>query len=363
MLVSGIPEYRLPRDVLEREIDALIDENVTLRCGSALGEDVTLDGLMDDGFKAVFLAFGSHESRTLHVDGENQEGVLRSIEFLKAHNLRGEHLARGRVAVIGGGNSALDAARVALRQPDVDDVTILYRRTRDEMPAFDEEIDAALEEGVKLETLVSPVRVLGKGGKVTGVECIGNTLGERDASGRRRPVPEEGSERVHDVDTLIVAIGEMPGSACVGKSEIRIGRSGRLEVEAGTLVTSRPGVFAGGDAVTGSNTVVDAIAAGKRAAVSIDRYLRGRPLDVPAEPRLPRVFVEPVEVEETETPPERAEVPTIPVRYRRSSFDEVEKSLSVKAAACEAGRCLRCDLEFTRPASEQEDREAEGRSA
>ncbi|MBW2263228.1 MAG: FAD-dependent oxidoreductase [Deltaproteobacteria bacterium] len=363
MLVSGIPEYRLPRDVLEREIDALIDENVTLKCGSALGKDITLQGLFDDGFKAVFLAFGSHESRMLGVEGEDADGVHRSIDFLKAHNLRGEAMARGRVAVIGGGNSALDAARVAVRQPDVEEVTILYRRTRNEMPAFEEEIEAALEEGVKLETLVSPVGVRSGDGKLTGVECIGNTLGKRDSSGRRRPVPVEGSERVHDVDTLIVAIGEMPGSECVAKSGVVLGRSSTLEADPDTLLTAHPGVFAGGDVVTGSNTVVDAIAAGKRAAMSIDRYLRGRPLEVPAQPRLPRVLVEPVESDDDAQVTERAEPPTMPLRYRRSSFDEVEKALSVKAAACEAGRCLRCDLEFTRPASEPEEREAGGKSA
>jgi NADH-quinone oxidoreductase subunit F len=203
MLVSGIPAYRLPRDVLQREIEELLDENVTLRCATALGRDFSIDSLFEDGYDAVFLALGAHRSRRMGIDGEDLVGVYPSIEFLKAWNLRGEPFATGKVGVIGGGNSALDAARVSLRQEGVSEVTIFYRRTRQEMPAFEEEIEGALQEGVQLELLVSPVSLHGKDGRFAAVEFIDNELGEPDASGRRTPVAKSGSEHRVPMDTLI----------------------------------------------------------------------------------------------------------------------------------------------------------------
>ena len=160
MLFSAIPSYRLPREVIEKEIHSLLDENITLRCDTKLGRDITIDTLFEDGFQAIFIALGAHKSLSLHLRGEDLPGVYPSIQFLKAFNVHGQSTAKGRVGIIGGGNSALDAARVAIRQPDVTSVTIFYRRTREEMPAFEEEIEAALQEGVKLETLVSPTGIL-----------------------------------------------------------------------------------------------------------------------------------------------------------------------------------------------------------
>jgi NADH-quinone oxidoreductase subunit F len=349
MLVSGIPSYRLRRDVLRREIESLLDQNITLRCDTALGRDFSVDSLFEDGYQAVFLALGAHKSRRLNIEGEEILGVYPAIQFLKAFNLRGERLARGRVGVIGGGNSAVDAARVALRQESVTSVTILYRRTRQEMPALHEEVNEALLENVKLESLVSPVRILSKDGRVAGVECIRNVLGEVDASGRRNPVPVPGSEFVVPLDLLIVTIGDEPDIDYLESMGVQITEKGRLRVDGDTLETNRPGVFAGGDVVTGPNTVVQAIAAGKKAAVVIDRYLRGEPLRKPAAPRLPRVLVEPVAVSAEEaTQAQRASPPTLPIEVRKRSFSEVELSLSLEEAACEARRCLRCDLEFTR---------------
>jgi NADH-quinone oxidoreductase subunit F len=348
MLVSGIPGYRLKRDVLRREIESLLDENITLRCDTALGRDFSVDSLFGDGYRAVFLALGAHKSRRLNVAGEDLLGVHPAIQFLKAFNLRGEKLASGRVGVIGGGNSAVDAARVALRQPGVESVTILYRRTRHEMPALREEVNEALLENVKLETLVTPVRILSKEGRVAGVECVRNVLGDVDASGRRNPVPVPGTEFVVPLDVLIVTIGDEPDIDYLESMGVQITEKGRLGVEADTLQTNRRGVFAGGDVVTGPNTVVQAIAAGKKAAVAINRYLRGEPLREPAAPRLPRVYVEPVAVSAEEAAHmERASPPTLPIDVRRRSFSEVELSLSVEDAGREAQRCLRCDLEFT----------------
>jgi len=347
MLISGIPAFRLPRDVLRKEIDALIDDNVSLRCGTALGRDFTIDSLFALHYGAVFLALGAHKSRRMNIDGEGLAGVYPSIEFLKAWNLRGEALARGRVGIIGGGNSAIDAARVALRQKDVSEVTIFYRRTRHEMPAFEEEIEGALEEGVKLEILTSPVRVHGQDGWVTAVEFIRNELGEVDNSGRRRPVPHDGSEYQAPLDTLIVAIGEEGISSDSDEIDGITIKNGAVVADKRTLETGKPGVFAGGDFTTGPNTVIEAVAAGRRAAEVIGRYLRGAELIAPATPRLPSAYVEPIQEWQTDDETRRVRVPTLQPEQRRHAFTEVEGSVTEEAAVHEARRCLRCDLEFT----------------
>ncbi|KPK87518.1 hypothetical protein AMJ80_11930, partial [bacterium SM23_31] len=187
ILYSGIPPYRLPRNILKKEIDAIIDENVTLKCDTTLGKDITIESLFEDGFEAVFIAVGAHKSRRLNLENENVSGIYPALHFLKKFNLHNESLAKGRVGIIGGGNSAIDSARAALRQKKVESVTVFYRRTRKEMTAFSEEIDAAEKEGIKIETLVSPVKILAEGGQLTSVEFIKNVLGGADESGRRKP--------------------------------------------------------------------------------------------------------------------------------------------------------------------------------
>jgi NADH-quinone oxidoreductase subunit F len=357
MLFSAIPSYRLPREVIGKEIESLFDENITLKCDTKLGRDITIETLFQEGFKAIFIALGAHKSLPLQLRGEDLPGVYPSIQFLKAFNMRGESLARGRVAVIGGGNSAVDAARIALRQPGVQSVTMLYRRTREEMPAFAEEIEAALQEGVRLETLVTPIGILSEKGILSGIECINNELGDLDSSGRRRPVAIPGTQHVIPLDTLIVAISEGSDTDCLavaGANQLEVDEARRtIRVQRETLCTNRPGVFAGGDVVTGPNTVVDAIAAGKRAAVMIDRYLRDELLDQPGEVLQPRIHVEPVKVN-GEKPQARAEVPRLDVEARKRSFAEVEQTISPDEAIHEARRCLRCDLEFTQKNPEEE---------
>ncbi|MDJ0761396.1 MAG: NADH-ubiquinone oxidoreductase-F iron-sulfur binding region domain-containing protein [Myxococcota bacterium] len=352
MLTAAIPSYRLPREAVQKEIAALIDDNVTLKCNMSLGKDLTVDGLFEQGFAAIYLAFGAHKSRALKIENENAEGIYSSMAFLKAFNLRGEALATGRVGVIGGGNSAIDAARVALRQPDVKSVSILYRRDRNEMPAFAEEIEAALEEGIVLETLVTPVCILTNKGSLKGVEFVRNTLGDRDSSGRRSPVPVNGSEFTIGLDTLIVAISESPDLDCLAPSNgngIDTIHDNRVANDDKSLCTNRPGVFAGGDVATGPSTVVDAIAAGKRAAVMMHRYLMGKELKQSIKPQLPDVHIEPAEIsdEDRNTNGTRAEPPTVTPLLRIQSFDEVEQAFGQDAAVSEALRCLRCDLEFT----------------
>jgi NADH-quinone oxidoreductase subunit F len=359
MLRSGIPSYRLPRDVLQREIDALLDHNITLLCGTALGRDFTLDDLLDDGYDAVFVATGAHRCRRLGLDGEDATGVLPSLTFLKAWNLRGDALARGRVGVIGGGNAAVDAARVARRQPGVSEVTLLYRRTRAEMPAFPEEVEAALEEGVRLVPLVSPVRLLRERGRIVGVELIENALGEVDAGGRRAPVPKPRSEYTEPVDTLVVAIGEVVGDVTAALGPAVETRAGAVMVDRQTLATGRPGVFAGGDVATGPTTVIDAIAAGKRAADAIGRYLRGVALSEPSLPCRPTAYVAPAPVVEDPSTGAAHEA-TLPVEERIRGFAEVMTALTPADAAREARRCLRCDLDFTQEAAHGLRREGTG---
>ncbi|MBC8314297.1 MAG: FAD-dependent oxidoreductase [Bacteroidales bacterium] len=353
MLFSTIPSYRLPRETINKEIDSLLNENITLKCNVALGIDVSIDQLFEDGFKAIMISIGAHKSKPLQLENEDADGVYPSIEFLKAYNIQGEQLARGRVGVIGGGNSALDAARTALRQKGVESVTILYRRTREEMPAFAEEIEAADQEGIDIQTLITPLKVITKNGVLSGLECCKNRLGEIDSSGRRKPVPIKDSEYTIELDTLIVAIGEDPGVDAIGpadSSNIDVTKWNTVKTDDNTLLTSRPGVFAAGDVVTGPNTIIDAIAAGKKAAIMIDRYLHGVELDQPVENKLPDVYIEPIEVESEDLSIiDRAETQMISVEKRRKNFNEVESVLSVLAARKEAGRCLRCDLEFTQP--------------
>ena len=312
---------------------------------------LTLDDLFDrEGYKAVYLALGSHHSRKLGVPGEDgKEGIIPGITFLKAYNLEGKNLAKGRVGVIGGGNSAVDAARVALRQKGVESVAIFYRRTRDEMPAYREEIEAALEEGVLLKTLAAPVEVLSENGRLTGVRFISNRLSEPDSSGRRQPVPIPGSEHTVELDTLIVAISEQPEKD--GLDGLDMTGNGNLRANPESYITSRKGVFAGGDVVTGPNTIINAIAAGKNAAVMINNYLTGRLLKSLTKVRLPSVYVEPVQLQDEfgETA-KRVEPPVMPAQERRTTFAEVELCISEESARCEASRCLRCDLDFTQPA-------------
>jgi NADH-quinone oxidoreductase subunit F len=369
MLISCIPAYRLPREVVSKEIKSILDDNITLRCGVALGRDITIDDIFKDSFNAVFLATGADKSYTLGLEGEDTENIYSSMKFLKAHNLKGEELAQGNVGIIGGGNSAVDAARVAIRQKKVKSVTLFYRRTGMDMPAYAEEVEAAMEEGIKIETLVTPIKIryieeaVDEGVKVetlvtpvkidiinghlADVRFIRNKLGEFDSSGRRSPVPVPGTEFSVKLDTLIVAIGERPDSECLTSMGLEIDNSGRLKTDINTLCANRKGVFAGGDLVTGPNTVVDAIAAGKKAADMIYRYLMNQKLDLEPKEKIPRIPVEMAKerYEEAENTI-RVNPSVLPAESRKKNFDEVEMAMSAEQAIYESKRCLRCYLDF-----------------
>jgi NADH-quinone oxidoreductase subunit F len=354
MLISGIPSYRLPRHIIRKEINNLLNERIEIKCNTALGRDITIDYLLKNGYKSVFLAMGAHKSKLLNIEGEELEGVYPAIQFLKAFNLEGKKLAKGHVGVIGGGDSAIDAARVSLRQEGVESVTVLYRRTRQEMPALNHEIDAAIEEGVKLETLMTPLSIKSDKGKISGVEFIKNRLGDVDESGRKKPVPIEGTEKVFPFDTLIITIGDTPDVGYISYMGIETNKWGNLVIDKDTLRTNRMGVFAGGDVVTGPNTVVDAIAAGKKATIMIDRFIHGQDLNQPVPRKFPKDYIPPVVTEDKDLEANRIKLPVIPVNQRVKSLEEVELTLCEEDAKREAMRCLRCDLDFTYKAEKKE---------
>ncbi len=274
MLHLGIPEYRLPRDVIELEVDYIKNLGVEVLYDTPVGPDLTLEDLKKKGYKAIFLGIGAHKGLKLKVPGEDEfEGFMDCIVFLRQVNLGNHEKPGDKVIVIGGGNSAIDAARTALRV-GCKEVHIVYRRSIKEMPANPWEIEAAQEEGVKITYLAAPARILGEGGKVVGMECVKMQLGKLDASGRRRPVPIEGSEFVIDADVIVPAISQRPDiSFLPDDTELKISRWDSFVIDESNGATNVPGIFSGGDAVTGPSTVIWAIEAGHRAARGIIDYL------------------------------------------------------------------------------------------
>ncbi|MBE9477686.1 MAG: FAD-dependent oxidoreductase [Chloroflexi bacterium] len=343
MLAVAIPEYRLPNDMLRKEIQDIEDTGVDIRLNTPVND---IDALFADGYKAVFIATGAHQGTKVGIPGEDLSGVYDAIEFLREVNLGRPIEVGKKVAVIGGGNSAIDSARVSLRK-GAGEVHIFYRREEKDMPAVGEEIEAAKEEGVQFHFLTAPTKVLGKDGKVTGLECIRMELGEFDRSGRKTPNSIEGSEYAVDLDMVIEAIGQRPDTSFIKDGELETGRGGIVATDKRTLATSREGVFAGGDVATGPQTVIEAIAAGQRAACSIRRYLDGEELT----PLVERNGYEPItyssEPPSEEETKEKARIRAseIAMSKRASSFKEVTLTYSPEEAMEEASRCLRCDLE------------------
>ena len=347
MLAAGIPEHRLPKNVLNFDIENILSSGIILKTNTTLGKDFSIDDLFNEGYEAVFLALGAYRSSRLRIPGEDTAGVIHAMELLKGTNLGKEVELGERVGIVGGGNAALDAARVAIRNKKTKEVSILYRRTRSEMPAFEEEIESAIEEGVDIQFLVLPTKVFSKEGKVAGVECIRMKLGELDESGRRKPVVISGSEFTIELDTLIPAIGESPDlSFLTEKDGIEISRWSTIMADEETLSTSRTGVFAGGDVVKGPSTVIEAIAAGKKSAESISKYLEGKNLEPEYKLTRPSLYVQPVELTEEEIEnAKRPEMPRLAIEKRWKNFSEVELGLNEEMAIKEARRCLRCELE------------------
>jgi len=272
MLKQCIPEFRLPRKFLDAEIKDVKDLGVEIKTNVKIGRDLTIDKLWQQGFKAIFVSVGAHKTRKLGAEGEKLEGVFDALDFLRQVNDNEKVRVGEHVAVIGGGNVAIDSARTALRL-GAKEVTVLYRRSREEMPANPYEIKEAEGEGVKIQFLAAPKRILGQNESVAGIECIKMELGEPDETGRRAPKPVEGSEFTIPINTVILAIGEAPDLSFLPK-EIEVSEGNTIAVEPFSTQTSQPGVFAGGDCVSGPATVIEAIVAGKKAAEEIDQYLR-----------------------------------------------------------------------------------------
>jgi NADPH-dependent glutamate synthase beta subunit-like oxidoreductase len=281
MLWLGIPEYRLPRDVIDDFMLDVESLGIEVRYETPLSKDLTPDMLLAQGYKAVFIGIGAYKGLKMGIPGEGEyEGFLDCLTFLEHVNLGDKSKPGDKVMVIGGGNSAIDAARTALRLGC--DVNIVYRRSRAEMPANAEEVDDAEAEGVKIHYLAAPVKILGKDGKLTGMEVIRCELGEPDASGRRRPVAIPGSEYVIEADVIIPAISQEPDLSCLPEDHgLQISKWSSFVVDAKTQATNKPGIFSGGDAVTGPKTVVEAIAAGHKAARSIHDFCNPAPELVP----------------------------------------------------------------------------------
>ncbi len=277
MLGWCIPAYRLPREAVEAEIQRIRDLGVDFRTNVTVGKDLSIDDILKEGYDALFIAIGAQKVRKLGIEGENLRGVLDALDFLRKAGT-GEKIELGnKVAVVGGGDVAMDAARIArvALHLGAKDVTILYRRSRDEMPANPWEVKETEDEGVRIEFLVAPKRILGKDGRVAALECVRMKLGRPDQTGRRRPIPIQGSEFMMEVDSVIPAIGESPSLFPLPKG-VRITKRNTIAADPFTLQTGVPGIFAGGDVVRGPSTVIEAVVDGKRAAESIHRYLLDR---------------------------------------------------------------------------------------
>lgn len=340
MMLMGIPDYRLPQYVIQSEIQEIMDLGVEIKTGVNFGQDLTVDDLERQGYEAVFLAIGCQAGLPLDCPGADADGVLDAVRFLKDIALRNPPKIGKRVAVIGGGDTAVDSARSALRL-GAEEVHLVYRRTRDEMPAHSQEIAEAAHEGVQFHFLAVPSAVLTENGKAVRLVCQQMRLGDWDDSGRRRPVPVADQTLDIEVDTIIAAIGQRLQSECACVDTAH----GKVCANPLTLATSRENVFAGGDATVGPMTVVDAIADGHRAARSIHSYLSGEPLPQPRLRHKTHVTDEVLAELEAAAEQERPAniCPVIGDDYRRSGFAEVEMGYSLPVACREASRCLHCD--------------------
>jgi len=337
MLRLCIPDYRLPKEILDIEIEYILGLGIETRTNVEIGKDLTIPQLFEQGYKAVFIATGAHKGLTLNIEGANLKGVLHALDFLKEVKAGNIPAVGARVAVIGGGNVAVDAARTALRLGK--QVTILYRRSQAEMPAHPREVKEAVSEGVKIEFLVSPKRIIGENGKVKAIECVRMRLGEPDETGRRRPIPIEGSDFTVPIDTVIMAIGEIPDTSFLPQ-QIKTDKRNIIAVDPITLETNYPGVFAGGDVATGPASVIEAIAAGKRATISIDRYIKG--LDLKAGRKEKPIETCWVKDRTSLEKKPRMPMPALSIEERTKSFKEVELGFPLETGVAEALRCLSC---------------------
>ncbi len=346
MMMLGIPRYRLPREVIDREVAMIEELGVEFRFNTRFGKDITFDQLKSQGFEAFFLGIGAHKAFDLNIPGEkNFSQVLEAIDFLRKVALGERKLPGKRVVVIGGGNVAIDAARTSLRLGSKE-VIIAYRRTRHEMPADIEEVEQAEEEGIRFSFLTIPIEIVGENDNLKGLKCLRADLVAKEGSDRKIPVPMLGSDFIMEADAVISAIGQrVDHMELKSISDLKWSRRTTVNVDMASMQTARPEVFAAGDAVTGPATVVEAIGGGKRAAEAIDRYLSGIP-----QPEMPPVPVRRKRVDWLEVPAatkmvlKRPEMPLLNIERRRTTFQQAELGYSENQVREEARRCLRCDV-------------------
>ncbi|MDD4858911.1 MAG: FAD-dependent oxidoreductase [Dehalococcoidales bacterium] len=339
MITVGMPRFRLPREVRQADIDDIVRLGIEIKTNTPIGRDLTLDDLKKQGYEAILIAVGAHKNQKLGIPGESLSGVINGLSLLRDLNLKQPVSTGSRIIVIGGGNVATDSARVAIRL-GAKEVTIFYRRSREEMPANAEEVTEAEQEGVKFEFMVSPTRIVGQDGKGTGVEFHRMKITDGESEGRRRTAPIEGSEFVAEADTVIVAVGQRPDlSFLEGDNTLTEGRK-HIVVDQNTMATRIPGIFAAGDAAHEIGPMINAIGMGRRAAVSIDKYLRGEPVEkepvnkiLPVEVDIMQLYVPPIKPQK---------MPLLPLKDRKDNFEEVELGFSAEAAMREAQRCLNC---------------------
>jgi NADPH-dependent glutamate synthase beta subunit-like oxidoreductase len=339
MLTTGIPAYRLPDNIVEAEIQHVREMGVTLKTGVEIGTDLTIAQLRQEGFKAFFIAVGTQECVQLGIEGEDLAGVYPGLDYLRQVNI-GEPVVLGKnVAVIGGGNAAMDAVRSA-RRLGAENAFIIYRRGLEEMPANAEEIQECQEEGITINMLTQPLRFIGKKGKLTAIECIKMQLTEPDESGRRKPEPIAGSEFVVKVDSAISALGQEADWSCLtSECACTLNDWGTMNVDSLTLQSDDPDIFAGGDAVRGPQSIIEAIADGKQAAISIDRFIKGRDLKIGRDVQLKTITNPQKEVYNRIDP---VQMPRLDSRERVDNFDEVQQGLTEEMVIQEARRCINC---------------------
>jgi NADPH-dependent glutamate synthase beta subunit-like oxidoreductase len=348
----GIPEYRLPRPVVVGEIERVQRLGVEVQCGKKLGRDFTLEDLQKWGFASVFLGIGCLQGKKMNIPGEDLPGVYDAIEYLRRINLGDKGRIGAKVIIVGGGNSAIDAARISLHM-GYQDVTLVYRRTRKEMPASSWEVDEAEHEGVRFRFLSQPVRVVEKNGKAAGLQCLAMELGEPDASGRRAPVAKPGSEHVIEADVIVAAVSQGTEIDYFrGVAGLEITKWGTFKVDEDTMQTSVPWIFAGGDAATGPDSIIASVATGRKGACGIDKHLHGGRGTVDHSRfetmlKMRKIIdalgcTDKSEWNTDLSGDPRAAMPSLPVGNRANSFVEVDFGFDEATALSEASRCLRC---------------------
>ncbi len=344
MLRYGIPEYRLPREILKKEINYIEKLGVQIKTNVEVGKDISIEEIQKN-YDAIFVGVGASLGMKMDVEGSDLEGVIDGIKFLRDFNLGKEVKIGEKIAIIGGGNTAIDCSRTAIRL-GAKEVTIVYRRSRAEMPAAEEEIEAAEEEGVKINYLTLPKRFIGENGKLKEMECIKMQLGEPDASGRRKPIPIEGTEFIIKVDNVITALGQNTKIDFLKNIGISLNKNDTIIVEPISGATNILGIFAGGDVVTGAYYVIDAIAAGKRAAKAIDKYLKKELLEPQPEFKVEKLTEEEISLAKKKiAEAKRVKMNVIPAKERIKNFKEVELGFTVEEGLKEAKRCLANEVE------------------